>query len=125
MTISDETVELVASSRFGSKLGWAHAGEAFKAAALEQARRELEASLPAWVASAAPDTIIGKLRDDERQAMTNPMIPAEAIEALEKLAASWDDEWNYCELGDQAAFGKSLAADELRTVIAALKGDAS
>ena len=44
------------------------------------------------------------------------------FQSLEELAATWDNEWNYCELGDQAAFGKSLAADELRAVIAALKG---
>jgi len=51
-------------------------------------------------------------------------VDAITFHALEKLAAQWDYEWNNCEPGDQAAFGKSLAADELRELITTLKGDA-
>ena len=53
-----------------------------------------------------------------------PHIMEPAVSSLEKLAASWDDESTYCEPGDQIAQGKGIAADELREVIAALKGDA-
>lgn len=42
--------------------------------------------------------------------------------ALEELVATWDNECTYCEPGDQIAQGKGIAADELRAVIAALKG---
>jgi len=55
--------------------------------------------------------------------MAAALAAADAVmfQALKELAASWDYEWNNCEPGDQAAFGKSLAADELRAVVAALK----
>lgn len=43
--------------------------------------------------------------------------------AVEELAALWEREDAYCEPGDQIAQGKGIAAEELRAVIAALKGD--
>lgn len=64
-----------------------------------------------------------KVASQNRRALEDALAAAEDVmfRTLEELAASWDDEWNNCEPGDQAAFGKGLAADELRSVIAALR----
>lgn len=52
MNITDEAVEAAAAANFGSKRGWADAGDAYKAAARAQARRMLEAAAPYMLARA-------------------------------------------------------------------------
>lgn len=47
------------------------------------------------------------------------------MQALEELAALWEREDAYCEPGDQIAQGKGIAADELRELLAKLRGGES